>query len=92
MATITIDDAELRELVRKHAQRAAAEYLTNRTVPPYPAYFCKGDWLITWDWLQQEMHELRQLQQRVWDQALRIAALEAAQRPWWKRLFEKGAR
>jgi hypothetical protein len=70
---------ELRLLVRKAAQQAAAEYLINRTIPEWPAYFMEGRWLVTYDYLQREMQELR----------LRIAALEAARRPWWKRWLRR---
>lgn len=83
MAAITIDDAELRELVRKHAQRAAAEYLTNQTIPPYPAYFMEGNWLVTYDWLAFERNsllgEIRLLQHR-------LARLE---HPWWRRWLHR---
>lgn len=79
MATITIDDAELRELVQKHAQRAAAEYLTNRVIPAYPAYFMETHWLVTYDWLAFERN---QLSARIDELEQRLAQLE---RPWWRR-------
>lgn len=79
MATITIDDAELRELIRKHAQRAAAEYLVNRTIPEYPHYFMEGHWIVTYDWLQREAEQRRSEIAYVQDQINRL------RQPWWKR-------
>lgn len=77
MATITIDDTELRELVRRHAQSAAAEYLTNRTIPEYPHYFMNGHWIVTYEWLRREsdyrqsqiadlQHQIQELKSRRW--------------------------
>lgn len=83
MATINVDDAELRELVRKHAQRAAAEYLVNHTIPEYPAYFMETNWLVTYGWLQatraQLESEINHLQQQIND----------LKRPWWKRWWNR---
>lgn len=83
MTTITIDDAELRELVSEHAQCAAAEYLTNRIIPKFPAYFFESDWIVTYDWLadqrQQLMGEIYLLQHR-------LAKLE---KPWWRRWLHR---
>ncbi len=83
MATITIDDAELRELVRKHAQRAAAEYLTNRTIPDFPTYFMNNHWLVTYEWMADAD---RRLSERIMQLELQVARLE---RPWWKRWFSR---
>lgn len=83
MATINVDDAELREVVRKHAQRAAAEYLANHTIPEYPAYFMETNWLVTYGWLQatreQLEGEIAYLQQQVDD----------LRQPWWKRWWNR---
>lgn len=77
MATITIDDAELGEIVREHVQKAVAEYLANRVIPDYPAYFFEGDWLVTYDWLKHVVaREIATSENRM---------LKEIRKPWWKR-------
>lgn len=71
---------EQRRLVEVIARGQAARELNLRTIPRYPTYFIDGQWLVTYDWMQQErlrtQLEITQLHQKI----------DALTRPWWERL------
>lgn len=82
MATIEVDEHELRMRVRQWAQQSAAEYLTNRITDAHPmAYFAPpDDSFVTYRALASVMEEVRRLSVEIW-------SVRRQMRPWWKRWF-----